>query len=502
MPTDAIAIVRVSTAGQATEDRAGLDGQRATIARIAREHDLRILREVELTISGTRVLDDPRFLGVLTAIEAPEIRGVVVSELDRLMRPEDPAYYAIFGRFRETGTILYTAEGAQDFRRDRLLMMMRSEIAAWERERFRERTMRGKEVLRRRGVHVAGPEGLPYGVAWSREEGWSYRWPEAGIARQVYERVLAGEGNFSRLARELEISRTLVRRILANPIYAGVRRIAHRWPRGRAMPRATEDVIEQVVLDPPLVPMAWWEAVQPALADRRPQVRGESPCLYRGIAWCAACGVPLHAHRDAHGSAGRWGYRCRTAARGPSCAVGWIQREAVEAAADRAIVAHVARPEVLAVALRAARDREVTAGLSREEAERRVAGLGRERERVIAGYERGLRTLPEAEARLRAIDAEIRALRRSAAPPLRESEEALAARIARPFASWDLLTGDQRRRLAAAAIRRLEVEREGRAMARVAAVVLRIAPDPTLPPDPARVQEYGAPEGVVVACWQ
>jgi site-specific DNA recombinase len=489
----AISIVRVSTTGQATEDRAGLESQRVAIARIAKDHELEIVRELQLAgVSGARVMDDPRFLDMLLAIESAEITGVVVAHLDRLMRPEDPGYYAIFGRFRDTATILYTSEGPKDFRRDRLLMMLQSEIAAYERERIRERTMRGKEVHRRAGRHVAGPEGLPFAVDYRTENGrpvWSYKWPEAATARAVYERALAGEHNFSRIGRELGITRTLVRRILSNPIYAGVRRITHRYAGHRAHLRAAEDVIEHQVLDPPLVPMAWWEAAQPLLGKRF-QVRHDSPCLYRGIARCGVCELPMHSHRDTH--TGRWGYRCRSAARS-SCAVGWLNRESVERAADQAVVEHLARPDVLELALRAALEPANEAAPTPAEAEKRIELLTRERGRVIESFEAGLRTLAEAEARTRTIETEVRTLRRAVRnTPQRGSVERLAAELAAPFAEWQFLNTDQRRRIVMASVRTLDVLRAGRAKARIRAVELTFSTPPSLLPHTTLVEHDDA----------
>ncbi len=97
----AIALIRVSTDRQAKKDRGGIPGQRAEIEAIAQRESLAIDDWVQLEgVSGTRVLDDPRFRALLDRIESPEIDGVIVADLDRLMRPEDPGTYTIFRRFR------------------------------------------------------------------------------------------------------------------------------------------------------------------------------------------------------------------------------------------------------------------------------------------------------------------------------------------------------------------------------------------------------------------
>jgi DNA-binding NtrC family response regulator len=49
---------------------------------------------------------------------------VIIGAFDRLMRPERLADYAILERFRKTGTVLYTPEGARD------LWLIREALAA------------------------------------------------------------------------------------------------------------------------------------------------------------------------------------------------------------------------------------------------------------------------------------------------------------------------------------------------------------------------------------
>ena len=173
MKTKAIALLRVSSAAQAGPDRQGLPAQRRVCQRIAARHGLQVIEWVELEASGAVVVEHPDFQAVLRKIESPEICGLVVADLDRLMRPEDPGHYAVFRTLRDTETVLYTDSGARDFRQDRLLMMLESEIAAIERDRIRERTQRGRAEKRRQGKRAEGPVGMPRGVCFNYEtETW------------------------------------------------------------------------------------------------------------------------------------------------------------------------------------------------------------------------------------------------------------------------------------------------------------------------------------------
>jgi hypothetical protein len=320
--------------------------------------------------------------------------------------------------------------------------------------------------------------------------------------------VLGGDRNWTRLAGTLGITRSLVARILANPIYAGVRRYDRRYPSARPgetrrpVPRRPDEVIEQTVLAPGLVPMGWWVAAQAILGERRRQDRAapECPCVYRGFTLCGACGARMDAHRERRSPS--WHYRCRDAARrGRTCPTGELVRYAVEDAADRAIGRELVRPERIAAALGALLGEQTQAEPDASEVERRVAALQRERERVLESWERGWRGPAEAERRVREIEAEVRGLRAAggtAAPAVDLAE--LAALLVRPFVGFEDLGAESKRQILAAHVRAVEVERAGRARARVVAVRLLFPAPASLPPGSHGIEErraawaaYGAP---------
>ena len=92
----AIELIRVSTEGQAGEDRAGIPAQRAVNLRTASQHGLEIVKTIEITdVSGTAVLRSPGMQELLRLIESPDICGVVTKEFSRLMRPENFGDYAL-----------------------------------------------------------------------------------------------------------------------------------------------------------------------------------------------------------------------------------------------------------------------------------------------------------------------------------------------------------------------------------------------------------------------
>jgi DNA invertase Pin-like site-specific DNA recombinase len=82
----AYGFVRLSTEEQAEEGRAGVLRQRHDIELAAKVHGLTIVKTLEaIGLSGTQVLGSPVFDELVRAL--PTIDGVIVSQVDRLVRP-------------------------------------------------------------------------------------------------------------------------------------------------------------------------------------------------------------------------------------------------------------------------------------------------------------------------------------------------------------------------------------------------------------------------------
>lgn len=480
MKRKAIALLRVSTEGQAVEERAGLRAQRREIERIAASENLELVDWLELAgVSGARVLEDPRFAELLGRLRRGGIAGVVVADFDRLFRRARYSDFAILDAFAESGAVIFTASGVVDPTDEGggLLAVLRGELGGMERRRIRERTMRAKEVHRRAGRHVAGAHQLPRGVTYSREAGWSYS-PDALIVREAFERVLAGERNLTRLARELGMKRTSLQKLLRHPLYMGVRRVDKRKIGGRLVPRAPLEVIEQRVIDEPLVPPEDWQEVQEILDGRPRPTRTSAPALLAGLAVCDRCGYRMHVRTYPT----RWAYRCKP--RAPLRCTAEVVGPVADAAAAEVIAARLASPEVLAAAIEAAREREAR-GPQLADAEREAKRLREERERVAIAFERGIRTAEDAERRVREIDAALRRLEAEVQADLRRTvpTHALARRIARTFARWDTLPLADRRALLVAAVAWIRITRPERGQVAICGLALRVGPEgPEHPP--------------------
>ncbi|MCZ6786310.1 MAG: recombinase family protein [Planctomycetota bacterium] len=473
----AIALIRVSTPGQAKEDRGGIAGQRADIARLALQHGFTLVSEVEIQVSGTRVLENAEFRALLDRIQDPEIEAVVCADLDRLLRPEDFGSYIVFSYFRDSGTVIVTNAGVRDLHRDRLLTVLETEIGTLERARIRERTMRGRNELRRQGRHVSGPLSLPYGVAYAKASGvWSYTEPEAGIVRALFRRFLAGEQNLAALGRAVGVDRRQARRILTQSLYTGLKTIP--------------DLDEPLrVIKEPLIPEDQFRTAQALLRKRGrgPHAKeGTGGGLFRGILACRSCEVPMHAHRERRrGQGGSWQYRCRIASGkgriAAHCSTGSLLARVVDLEVHRVIEGRLADTEALLGLLDAALP-EVVRSVPVPAA--RISKLQAERERVVIGFERGMRTADAAEKRTREIDVQLGALQEEAEVAqsvLGADRDEVAALVVEAFSDWSFLSPAQQRQILKPLVREIVIERTGRAQCRV--VSLDLVLSAPAPPD-------------------
>jgi DNA invertase Pin-like site-specific DNA recombinase len=484
----AIALLRVSSEAQAATDRQGLPAQRREIRRIAERHELEIVGELELHVSGARVLEDPEFRHLLEEIRRPEIEGVVVVDLDRLMRPEDPGYYSIFSRLRETNTVLYTASGSKDFRTDRLLMMLEAELAWLERERIVERTRRGREEKRRKGLRAEGLVGLPRGVGFDHASGqWSYVAPESMRVRAAFDLWFASDGTMSfrqialrsgLVAPEYSEPSGAVRRVLSQPLYCGIYRVDRRWRNGRPIPRDSNEIHEHVVLDPPLVSAEEFARAQALLARRRTRhlprkERRDLRAVYAGVLECSVCGASMWVVPD---SRGYLGYYCGSS-RTKGCETGQTSIRLAEPQIDAALEQRLGSEPTLRMLIEKSAEENVQAAARPAAVARRINELHNQSERVKDAYEAGLYDLPELGKRLTKLQTEIRGLEGALELAGAEIEvnPKLVSDLVDVFASWRDLRREEKRRLLGSFQIRVRVSRPARRVVSVDEVVIGVA---------------------------
>lgn len=481
MSKKAIELIRVSTEGQAADDRGGIPAQRAANLRTAAVHGLQIVRTFQIEdVSGSRVLASPEMQQLLQAIKLPEIVGVVAKEFSRLMRPEDLGDFAILQQFIETKTVLYLPDGVVDLgnKSGKLFGGIRALMAGYEREEIRERMESGKEAIRRAGRHAGGSNTLPYGVAWDRQQGWSYT-PEAEKVKEAFRQVLTTARPYAEIAAELGLPRTNLRYILQNPIWIGDRvyskkrdlttggyipGIDGRHGYRKKIERDPEEVIRVRVL-PGIISERDFHLVQAILADRaarQRQVRSENAPRFQlnGYLSCALCGHTLYGHSNQKAHY----YYCklnntRARQKGLGCRNPYILATKTEAKIDEVLSERLQERSALAnIADKYFRRLQEGPAVSRMDVDASralIASLEAKRARILDAFFEGAINKPERDKRLKAVDAELVGCRAMVVTGLEEQKPRMTAQqladMLEVFAGFRFLSREEKRQILTAA---------------------------------------------------
>jgi site-specific DNA recombinase len=232
----AVAYLRVSTQGQA-ERGMSLQSQRERVTEYARTKGWKLLDVVEEAASGGVKSGEefswqhrPGLLRILDRAERGELDVLLVAKLDRLSR--DYATLTVLERRlqRHEVDVVSTAEENGDGPIAEFIRGQLALVAELERAMILERVSAGKAKKKQLGRHVHGR--VPF--AYTSEHGVLTPDPErASTVRRIFEEAKDGYTP-GKIARGLNADLTpspqgaqwsakAVRRVLANPVYAGER---------------------------------------------------------------------------------------------------------------------------------------------------------------------------------------------------------------------------------------------------------------------------------------
>jgi len=479
-----IELIRVSTEGQAAEDRAGIPAQRAVNRRTASHYGLEIVRTIEISdVSGAAVLRSPEIRQLLELITSPDIHGVVAKEFSRLMRPENFGDYALLQAFADTRTLLYLPDGPIDFgsKTGRLLGGIRALMAGEERSDILERSWQAKEAKRRQGKSPQSYITLPYGVGYTQACGWFYE-AEADKVREAFRLFLSGETNYWLIGKKLGIDPCNLRIILRNPIYSGWRIIdKRRDPSPGALKtkadgrqgdrpkikRAAEDIIRVKVNLEPLISEADFARLQSILEIKKTKHWRCDPkhvphFTYNGFLSCSGCGelVYTYTNRKEH----RY-YVCKAKhypkQTGHPCATKYMRRQELEERLDTLFAARLTDAGFLGAIMDEQQRRSAdTVSQSRvQRLQNDISSLRAKRQRVLDTFIEGLILRDERDARLAAIDrdAEIAEGLLMREIPAAGPSAADLADVFQPFNEWSFLNRAQKRRLLSSLVPEIRV---------------------------------------------
>ncbi|MEW5763287.1 MAG: recombinase family protein [Bacillota bacterium] len=375
----------------------------------------------DLGVSGS-TLDRPELARLREWVKQGRLDAVVARDPDRLSRKL--AHQLLLAEeFEKAGVRLEFLDFEwKDTPEGRLFYAVKGAFAEYEREKIRERTVRGKlQKARMGGIPVSFDV---YGYRYDPETGRvEVDEAQAAVVRDIFTWFVTEDTGVLGIANRLNDlgvptrrnapfwRRQVVRQMLSNPVFKG------EW-RYRGV----------TVAVPAIVDAATWEKAQEKLREARRlwANKGRHEYLLSGIVTCAECGTAMH------GCYAKWWgrrerrYTCRKA-RAVAGATGcrptkMVMADYLEAAVWEQVKAALADPDALAreAAARAPRAEELRQELDR--VERRLAEVERGRAAVLDALASGLFEL---DARAKAKLAELKRRKDKLEARKRELEAAL-----------------------------------------------------------------------------
>jgi site-specific DNA recombinase len=306
-PREVVGLIRVSTADQARDDRAGIARQRRVIEDTIQRKNLRCRRIYEIQdCSGTDVLRNPDIQEILRIVSNGGV-GLVLADLDRLFRPSEPSDYKILQVFKDSGSIIFSGDTEYDLanKDSALFANIRSAISGYELQLIKERAHGAKEAKRRAGKCPTNELTLPLGLSFDRQtEKWSWN-ERARDVIEIFRSFLEDTTtNYSELGRRFNLTSATIRNILSRPLYSsgdrtisqkrGEKRISRTGKAYRAkVNRAPEEVINAKIVDP-IIPIEQFNLAQQRIAETRFNHHENRKCgevfnYGAGVARCGHC---------------------------------------------------------------------------------------------------------------------------------------------------------------------------------------------------------------------
>jgi DNA invertase Pin-like site-specific DNA recombinase len=317
MPYNGIALVRVSTEEQAAEGRAGVLRQKEDNRLTAINCRVNLVRTFEIVdVSGTELFRTREFEEILECLNDPQIQGLVIPAIDRLVRPDDFSAFSIFEFFLRNHKLIWTPSGPIDVTEDSgfLQVIVQSMMAGLDRRRILRNTWMGKEENRKRKRCANSKITLPQGVDFDFRTGvWSWVEPYASRMKLAYKLLLAGNASVWSIAAALgyPCKRTLYNQ-LRNPIWIGIREyrdrrgdVKYRSQNGhqsdrKKVPRP-EPLRVRIEIEP-LIPeedFAEAQRILDAIKTGWTSARStESRFEVSGLLYCARCGKRMYSRGD------------------------------------------------------------------------------------------------------------------------------------------------------------------------------------------------------------
>jgi site-specific DNA recombinase len=310
----ALIYARVSTTKQG-EEGTSLESQVSACVAHAEKHGYSVGRITKEVYSGAELFDRSLLSRDREDIRKGIFGAVIVYAVDRLSR--DIAHLAILSEEieRAGAKLIFVTEELDNTPQGKLMLSVRGFVAEVERQKIRERTLRGKHARLLAGkIHNLGPE--LYGYRRDKERGVRLVYePEACFVQQIFRWVVEEGVSMSSVAARLTAAGMpspraargidtkgwnpiTVRNMLLNPGYKGetvqwVRRCVKR--RMEPRPESEHVRLPEGVTPALVTPDVWQRAQERLAANKGEEGRNRSlPHLLRGHIVCANCGSRMY----------------------------------------------------------------------------------------------------------------------------------------------------------------------------------------------------------------
>lgn len=371
----ALIYCRVSTTNQEKEGTS-LDSQVEACTHHAVAIGYSVERITKEVYSGAELYDRPKLARDRADLAAGNFQALICYSTDRLSR--DPIHLAIIAlELERVGVeLIFVTEPMDKSDEAGLIRYVKGYAAKMEREKFRERSLRGKQARIRSGkIHGSGID--LYGYRRNKEAGVRTVYePEAIIIRNIYKWIAEDGLGVKTIARKLNDQSVPppaagkisfsdgrkpvwngegVRRIARDATYKGEGRSWRYKQTGKNGRMVLRPESEQIALpestSPAIVSAEIWQVVQDRLsANRGESTRNQThPYLLRGHIYCANCDLRMVSST----SHGRSIYRCSSVyAVGKSCGVSQVPADDCESWAFEEIAKDLRNPERITTELK------------------------------------------------------------------------------------------------------------------------------------------------------
>ncbi|HYW46365.1 MAG TPA: recombinase family protein [Bryobacteraceae bacterium] len=350
-----LAMSRVSTPGQAADDKKGFKRQHNDIDTFCDVYGLNPVKEFDLVVSGSDVQRSRGFREMLSMLKRKDIAGVVVPSLDRLLRLIGKlSVMAVFKIFEDSHKLLFCdlrgshPSGGLDLNNpnDALMVSIKLQMAGMEKVLILHRTVSAREELQddpNASVNKL-PKGVKHDKPNEKVNSGNFRYDDfaTGPVKEAFTRFLAGESLYQ-ITRKIRYqgqpafaSVPRLRHVLKNEWWIGYKtrlytikrdeetsewdEVKEKWTGGKRVPHSKPIRKETNLVKAPLISPVDFKRVQEKLKINHVRYEARAPrvnnFLGAGLLYCK-CGAFMYHPPGSKGRADT--YKCSARHTGKGC---------------------------------------------------------------------------------------------------------------------------------------------------------------------------------------